>query len=99
MKIFSDKEISNYLTINLKKWVYENGAIRRDFEFRNFVEAFSFMTSVALVAEKSVHHPDWSNVYNKVSIALNTHSARGVTQMDFNLANMIEIVYENFGKL
>lgn len=64
-------------------------AIRRDFSFKNFSEAFGFMARVALVAEKMGHHPDWSNVYNRVTITLNTHDAGGLTEKDFALAKAI----------
>lgn len=79
---------------DLKSWIFEKGAIKRSFEFKNFVDAFSFMTAIALEAEKSDHHPEWSNVYNKVSIALNTHSANGITQLDFDLAGKIDKLYK-----
>jgi 4a-hydroxytetrahydrobiopterin dehydratase len=99
MKTFNESEISGRLTKDLKGWRYEKDAIRKDFEFGNFIEAFSFMTAVALEAEKSDHHPEWSNVYNKVSIALNTHSAGGITDLDFNLAGRIENANGRFRKL
>jgi len=60
------------------------------------VEAFAFMTAIALEAEKMDHHPDWSNGYNKVNIALTTHSANGITQMDFDLASKIDSAYKNW---
>jgi len=60
------------------------------------VDAFSFMTAVALEAEKSDHHPDWCNVYNKVEITLSTHSAKGITRNDFDLAGKIDAVYKHY---
>ena len=66
------------------------GSIERTFEFRNFSEAFAFMTRVALAAEKMDHHPDWSNVYKTVHISLNTHDAGGLTALDFDLAGKID---------
>ena len=72
-------------------WKEENNALRRSFEFRDFSEAFAFMTRVALAAEKMDHHPEWSNVYNKVTIKLNTHSAGDiVTEKDHKLAKLID---------
>ncbi len=73
-------------------WSYdeEAGAIVRDFKFKNFVEAFAFMTQVALLAEKADHHPDWSNTYNRVSIRLSTHDAGGLTVKDIALAKAID---------
>jgi len=96
MKVYSDVEIKDQLSTRLQSWAYGDGVIRRDFEFGDFTEAFSFMTAVALEAEKMSHHPDWKNVYNRVSIALNTHSADGITQLDFDLASKIDLTY---GKL
>lgn len=61
-------------------------SISRRFEFRNFSEAFAFMTRVAMAAEKLDHHPDWSNVYRTVDVKLNTHDAGGLTELDFKLA-------------
>lgn len=73
-------------------WRYEagSGAIVREFGFGGFVDAFGFMTRVALLAEKADHHPDWSNSYNKVTIALSTHSAGGLTPKDVALAKAID---------
>lgn len=70
-------------------WAHRDGALRRDFEFADFVAAFGFMTRVALLAEAAGHHPDWSNVYRTVRIALSTHDAGGVTDLDFDLAAKI----------
>lgn len=65
----------------------EDGAsIRRSFGFKNFSEAFAFMTRVAMAAEKMDHHPDWSNVYKTVDVTLNTHDSGGVTALDLELA-------------
>jgi 4a-hydroxytetrahydrobiopterin dehydratase len=72
-------------------WKEEDNKLKRDFEFKNFNEAFGFMTRVALIAEKMDHHPWWSNVYNKVSIELNTHDAGyTVTDRDRKLAAAID---------
>jgi 4a-hydroxytetrahydrobiopterin dehydratase len=76
----------------LNGWVLEDeeGAISRTFKFKNFSEAFGFMTRVALAAEKADHHPDWSNSYDKVTIRLSTHDAGGVSQKDIDLARAID---------
>jgi 4a-hydroxytetrahydrobiopterin dehydratase len=72
-------------------WKEENNSLTRTFEFKNFVEAFGFMSKVALLAEKFDHHPIWTNVYNKVDIKLNTHSAGFiVTDKDRKLAEAID---------
>jgi 4a-hydroxytetrahydrobiopterin dehydratase len=72
------------------------GVIGREFVFDDFVEAFAFMTQVALAAEKRNHHPEWSNVYNKVRITLTTHDAGGLTQHDMALAAYIDTVAQRF---
>jgi 4a-hydroxytetrahydrobiopterin dehydratase len=72
------------------EWIVKGKFISRELLFKNFIEAFSFMTAVALVAEKSAHHPNWTNSYNKVSIELNTHDADGITDKDFELAEAID---------
>ena len=73
-------------------WTRTEGrdAIQKTFEFKGFVHAFGFMTSVALVAEKLRHHPEWSNVYNKVDVTLTTHDADGLTELDMKLARRME---------
>lgn len=77
---------------SLNGWVLEEGgaAIRKEFKFKNFSEAFAFMTRAALAAEKLDHHPEWSNVYNKVDVRLTTHSADGLTALDFELAKKMD---------
>jgi 4a-hydroxytetrahydrobiopterin dehydratase len=75
-------------------WKEENNSLNKSFEFSNFIEAFAFMTKVAFLAEKANHHPNWSNVYNKVNISLNTHDAGDtVTEKDKKLAEAIDKVY------
>ena len=67
-------------------WRLEGGKLHRVFEFADFVTAFGFMSQVAILAEKLDHHPEWSNVYRKVTVDLVTHDAGGVTGLDFELA-------------
>jgi len=76
----------------LPEWRYDDAAdsLTRDFAFKDFSEAFGFMTRVALLAQAANHHPDWSNVYNKVSITLSTHDAGGLTEKDAKLAEAID---------
>lgn len=72
-------------------WKEENNRLVREFEFKDFIQAFGFMSSVAIVAEKMNHHPNWSNVYNKVRFELNTHDAGDVvTEKDHALAKEID---------
>ena len=70
----------------LDGWSIENGKLHRQYQFPSFVEAFGFMSSLALVAESMGHHPEWFNVYNRVTIDLTTHDASGITQKDVDLA-------------
>ena len=76
----------------LKGWIYDEAAdaISHEFKFKDFSEAFAFMTRVALLAQAADHHPEWSNVYNKVSITLTTHKDGGVTEKDSALAAAID---------
>jgi 4a-hydroxytetrahydrobiopterin dehydratase len=82
---------------SLPSWQIDQqaGAIRRSFGFADFVEAFGFMTRVALKAQAAGHHPDWSNSYNRVEIALSTHSAGGITRNDIELAKAIDALAGN----
>ncbi len=77
----------------LKGWTVAKGSLHRVFEFKDFTQAFGFMTRVALAAEKMDHHPDWSNAWNKVTIDLSTHSAGGLTQNDVALATRIQQIH------
>lgn len=80
------------LATALPGWALVEGrdAIRRDFVFADFNAAFGFMTRVALLAERQDHHPEWSNVWNKVSIVLTTHDAGGLTKRDVKMATTID---------
>ncbi|HKR06136.1 MAG TPA: 4a-hydroxytetrahydrobiopterin dehydratase [Bacteroidia bacterium] len=72
-------------------WKEENNQLKKTFQFKNFTEAFAFMTRVAFIAEKMNHHPDWKNVYNRVEISLSTHDAGDiVTDRDRKLAEAID---------
>ena len=70
-------------------WTADDGGINRQFKFRNFSEAWGFMSRVAMAAEKADHHPEWRNVYNTVDIRLTTHDADGLTDKDIDLAKTI----------
>jgi 4a-hydroxytetrahydrobiopterin dehydratase len=80
----------------LPDWDYDEGrdAITRRFTFTDFSEAFAFMTRVALLAEKADHHPEWSNVWNRVEITLTTHDAGGLSGRDVEMAEAIEALLE-----
>jgi len=74
----------------LKAWNLHSTSIQKTFQFKDFQQAFAFMTKVAEVAEEMNHHPDWKNVYNRVEVTLNTHDAGGLTELDFQLASKMD---------
>lgn len=74
----------------LNSWSYKDNYIDKNFVFEDFNEAFGFMSRIALLSEKLQHHPDWSNVYNKVHIRLSTHDAGGITELDITMAAQID---------
>ncbi len=78
-------EISSLLQ-HLDGWEYRDGMLRREFVFPNFVEAIGFMIRAAIHVERINHHPEWSNLYNTVAVALETHDVGGISQLDFDLA-------------
>lgn len=84
----------------LPDWSYSSergGCLSRNFVFADFVQAFGFMTQLALHAEKMNHHPEWSNVYNRVNIVLTTHDAGGLTERDITLARLADGLAQQFG--
>ncbi|HEX7063362.1 MAG TPA: 4a-hydroxytetrahydrobiopterin dehydratase [Woeseiaceae bacterium] len=85
----SDTDIEQRLR-ELDGWSLADGKLVREFKFEDFVGAFGFMTRAAMHAEKMDHHPEWSNVYNKVRVQLVTHSAGGLTELDFTLAKQLD---------
>ena len=86
----SDRSVLESLIAN--GWAVEGGrdAMRKEFKFKNFVDAFGFMTRAAIWAEKWNHHPEWSNVYNRVEVVLITHDADGLTELDVKLAKKMD---------
>jgi 4a-hydroxytetrahydrobiopterin dehydratase len=91
MKIskLSESEIQERLH-KLPRWSLRAGKLHRDYALADFAEAFGFMARCALIAEKSDHHPEWFNVYSKVSVDLTTHDAGGISERDFALAEQME---------
>jgi len=87
-----DETERSALLARFPEWTHEplRDAITRQFKFADFAQAFGFMASVAIVAEKMDHHPEWSNVYNRVDILLTTHDADGLSERDAKLAEAIE---------
>ena len=82
----------------LPDWTHDRqrDAISRTFHFRDFPQAFAFMTQLAVMAERRNHHPEWSNVYNRVTITYTTHDANGLTQNDIDLAAYADAVHAGF---
>ena len=91
MEKYTDGKIQSKLK-ELKDWQYVDNAIEKKFKFSDFTQALGFIVQVGLMAEKRNHHPELFNVYNKVSIRLNTHDANGVTEKDFDLAKAIDMI-------
>ncbi len=87
-----DAEITAALAA-LPGWSYQAGKLHREFTFQDFIAAWGFMSSCALAAEAMNHHPDWSNVWNRVRVELMTHDAGGVTQNDLALARRMNEIY------
>ena len=77
----------------LPDWEVSGEFLFRVFLFKNFVEAFDFMTAISSTAEKMNHHPDWANVYNKVEVRLSTHDSGGVTSLDVELASVMDSLF------
>ena len=88
MMRLSTEQISEELK-NLPGWVVKDEKLHKDFEFEDFNQAFGFMTRAAMHIEKMNHHPEWFNVYNKLTIDLTTHDAGGITQNDIDLAKIL----------
>lgn len=88
-KPLSAPEIESHIA-TLGEWSIEAGKLHREFKFRDFACAFAFMSEIAIRAEKMDHHPEWSNVYNRVVVELTTHDAGGLTALDFELAGAMD---------
>ena len=85
-----NNEIENWLS-EFPRWRFENDQLIGDFKFKNFIEAFGFLTQVAILAEKQIHHPHIENVYNNVTLTLTTHDAGNkITEKDLKLAKLVE---------
>ena len=85
----SDADIQTRLS-SMPGWSVADGKLHREYAFKDFVRAFGFMASAALVAESMNHHPEWFNVYSTVRVDLATHDAGGITELDFTLAGKME---------
>ena len=96
MKTYNQSQAAASLdTMSLAGWKPEGDFIHKVFTFKDFKEAIQFMVKVGEIAEELNHHPNWNNVYNKVSIKLSTHDAKGITDKDFELARRIEVLFKS----
>ena len=92
-KKYSNSEVQEkFKHLIAKGWGFSNDKIyiQKTFEFKNFIEAFSWMGRVAFIAESLNHHPNWTNVYKRVDVSLSTHDVGGLTELDLEFANLIE---------
>ena len=93
----SEERQSNLDRLAGQGWTLQDrDPIKKGFTFKNFIEAFSFMTAVALQAEKMDHHPEWFNVYNRVDVTLISHFCNGISKLDIKLADHIEKIRANY---
>lgn len=93
MNKLSESDIEKRL-LHFPDWDYFENAIHAEFEFENFKDCFSAMSRIAFECEALGHHPNWTNIYNVLTISLSTHSANGITEKDFKLAEAIESIVE-----
>ncbi len=91
MKKLTDAEISTAIA-QLSGWSVQKGKLHREYKFADFPHAFGFMATAAPSIEKMNHHPEWSNVYSRVTVDLMTHDAGGITQKDVDLATLLESI-------
>ena len=87
-----EKDQVNYFLEKNPSWNINDKSIKKEFKFKNFIDAFGFISKVALLSEKMDHHPNWQNTYNKVTIELTTHDIGGITSSDIKLAEAIDIL-------
>ncbi|MBZ5609601.1 MAG: 4a-hydroxytetrahydrobiopterin dehydratase [Acidobacteriia bacterium] len=91
MRKFSGSELKAALS-RLPGWTVAEGKLHKEYKFADFIHAFGFMSTAALAIEKMGHHPEWFNVYNRVTVDLTTHDAQGITSKDVDLAKLLDQV-------
>ena len=89
ISLINQTQLNNFINKN-PSWIVDNKTIKKEFKFENFIDAFGFMSKVAILSEKMNHHPNWQNTYNKVIIELTTHDKGGITTKDTKLAESID---------
>ena len=94
MNKLTEAELAEHMK-SLPRWELAGDRIKRSFRFKDFVEAFGWMSSVALVAERMNHHPEWRNVWATVEVELSTHDAGGLTELDVKLAHAMDALAED----
>ena len=94
ISLIEESLLNNFLVKN-PSWTLYNKTIKKQFNFKNFIDAFGFISKVALLSEKMDHHPNWQNIYNKVTIELTTHDMGGLTTKDIKLAEAIDKLINN----
>ena len=95
ISLINQTQLNNFINKN-PSWIVDNKTIKKEFKFENFIDAFGFMSKVAILSEKMNHHPNWQNTYNKVKIELTTHDKGGITSNDTKLAESIDkLIYTN----
>jgi 4a-hydroxytetrahydrobiopterin dehydratase len=93
--LLTEAEIATGLA-RLPEWTVEHGKLHRAYKFANFAHAIGFITTAAIFIEKRDHHPEWANVYNRVTVHLVTHHSGGITKKDLDLAELLESVAQKF---
>lgn len=100
MKKYTEQQVQNSL-IKLNEelsdealWVIKDSKLIKSFKFKDFIDAFGWMSKIALCAEKLNHHPDWSNTYNNVAVSLITHEVKGLSELDFKLATKMDSIFK-----
>ncbi len=91
-KKYTDDEFKTFIDELQLDWIVRDGGVEKSYEFPDFVQAFQFMGKVAVLAESQNHHPEWTNVYNKVFIRFSTHYTGGLTQRDLDMVNAVELL-------
>ena len=94
VSLIEKKQLDHFIQKN-PSWIIDNKTIMKEFKFANFINAFGFMSKVALLSEKMDHHPNWQNTYNKVKIELTTHDKGSITILDVKLAQEMDKLYES----
>ncbi len=93
-KLLTRKELQDSSHL-IPGWEILNSRLRKTFQFQNFIEAFGFMTKVAIISESICHHPEWKNIYSEVTIDLTTHDLNGISNLDLKLAKSIDEIIRN----